>query len=217
LKIISVFVIALLALLCFFGCGEVENAVSDRADALSAADEAKIMSAVRGAGSSRFFVVIYDSRADGFFDGRAFLRTYGLDREDNAVIFVADVKGDAPVYSAHIYGRAADRMPYGGLDLALSEIAREKNIAVAAEKFIVNVNSEVALPWLSIIVIALVSGVVIGGIVCGIAVARYKMKIRPTNYPLEHYTRLNLTEREDRFLNRHVTKVRVQSSSNKKK
>lgn len=53
-------------------------------------------------------------------------------------------------------------------------------------------------------------------LVCVIVIKKYKSGLFSSIYPLEHYTRLNLTHKEDVFLNRHVTRVRVQSDNNKK-
>ena len=54
----------------------------------------------------------------------------------------------------------------------------------------------------------------IGAVVCCIiVVARYKMKIKPTNYPLDRFAKLNLTEEKDIFTGSFVTKHRVSSSS----
>ena len=53
-------------------------------------------------------------------------------------------------------------------------------------------------------------------VIVGVTVT-YKRGLFGHIYPLEHYTSLNLTYREDRFLNRHVTRVKVSSDSNKKK
>lgn len=50
-------------------------------------------------------------------------------------------------------------------------------------------------------------------ICCGIVVARYKMKLKPTNYPLDKFAKLELTEQSDIFTGSFVTKRRVSSSS----
>ena len=68
-----------------------------------------------------------------------------------------------------------------------------------------------------LIIYALIFGVVAAAAVCIAVIKRYKSGLFSPIYPLEHYTRLNLTHREDRFLNRHVTRVKVASSDNKKK
>jgi hypothetical protein len=63
------------------------------------------------------------------------------------------------------------------------------------------------------IIIAIASAI---GVSVGVLV-KYKKGLFGHIYPLEHYTNLNLTHREDRFLNRQVTRVKVSSDSNKKK
>lgn len=68
-----------------------------------------------------------------------------------------------------------------------------------------------------LIVYALIFGVVAAIIVCVSVLKRYKSGLHSPIYPLEHYTNLNLTHREDVFLNRTVTRVKVASSDNKKK
>lgn len=69
----------------------------------------------------------------------------------------------------------------------------------------------------SIIFYALIIATVAAiAVVIGI-VRKYKKGLTAPIYPLEHYTKLNLTHREDIFLSRHVTRVKVSSSSDKKK
>ena len=59
--------------------------------------------------------------------------------------------------------------------------------------------------------------IVAAAAVCIAVIKKYKGGLFSPIYPLEHYTRLDLTEREDRFLNRHVTRVKIQSSDDNKK
>ncbi len=68
-----------------------------------------------------------------------------------------------------------------------------------------------------VIIISVIIAVAAAAAVCVSVVTKYKRGLFSPIYPLEHYTDLNLTHREDRFLNRHVTRVRVQSSDNKRK
>lgn len=68
-----------------------------------------------------------------------------------------------------------------------------------------------------VILISAIMAVVAAAVVCIVVVKRYKGGLFSPIYPLEHYTRLELTEHSDRFLNRHVTRVKIQSSDNKKK
>ena len=69
----------------------------------------------------------------------------------------------------------------------------------------------------SLLVYALIFAVVgAAAVVIGV-VRKYKKGLTSPIYPLEHYTKLNLTHREDIFISRHVTRVKVSSSSDKKK
>ena len=68
-----------------------------------------------------------------------------------------------------------------------------------------------------VIIIAIVAGFVAAGAVCFGVVSKYKSGLHAPIYPLEHYTKLDLMHHTDRFLHRHVTKVKVASSSSKKK
>ena len=70
---------------------------------------------------------------------------------------------------------------------------------------------------MELFVYALIFATVAATAVCVAVIKRYKSGVFSSNYPLEHYTRLNLTHREDVFLHRHVTKVRVRSDDNKKR
>lgn len=210
LKYIFALVLLVLCAAMLASCGAkgVERIV-DGAGILTEADKSDIKKAISGAGNSDFYVVTCNSAADGFFDGLDFLISRGMSGDDDAVIFVVDVNGGHPTFSACVYGRASDRMPDGYLDLALSEAGRSKSPAAGAVAFIGRVNSGIATPWLMIVMIAILSGVAVGGTVCGIAVARYKMKLRPTNYPLEHYTSSELTDRHDIFINSRISVTTV--------
>ena len=69
----------------------------------------------------------------------------------------------------------------------------------------------------ALLVYALIFAVVgAAAVVIGV-VRKYKKGLTSPIYPLEHYTKLNLTHREDIFISRHVTRVKVSSSSDKKK
>jgi hypothetical protein len=70
---------------------------------------------------------------------------------------------------------------------------------------------------MEILIIALIAGAVGATVLSVCVIRRYKGGLFAPIYPLEHYTRLDLTAREDRFLNRHVSRVRVQSSNNDRK
>ena len=68
-----------------------------------------------------------------------------------------------------------------------------------------------------VLLIALIAAITAATVLCIVVLKRYKSGSFSPIYPLDRYTRLDLTAREDRFLHRHVTKVKVQSSGNNKK
>ena len=67
-----------------------------------------------------------------------------------------------------------------------------------------------------IILASVIVAIAAAAAVCVGVIVKYKRGLDSPIYPLEHYTKLELTHRDDRFLNRHVTKVRVSSDSKKK-
>ena len=59
----------------------------------------------------------------------------------------------------------------------------------------------------------IILSLIVALICCGVVVARYKLKIKPTNYPLDRFASLKLTDEKDIFTGSFVTKRRVSSSS----
>lgn len=64
-----------------------------------------------------------------------------------------------------------------------------------------------------VIVAALVSGLLAGGIPVLVLIFSYRKKNRSASYPLNEYTRLYLTNTQDEFMYHTVTKIKVVSSS----
>ena len=63
-----------------------------------------------------------------------------------------------------------------------------------------------------IIIFSVLIALVAAAAVCFAVLKRYKRGLFAPIYPLEHYTKMNLTHRDDIFLHRHVTRVKVSSS-----
>lgn len=63
-----------------------------------------------------------------------------------------------------------------------------------------------------VIVFSIIAAVVAAVVVCVCVLRHYKRGLFSPIYPLEHYTNLNLTHRDDIFLNRTVTRVKVATS-----
>lgn len=69
---------------------------------------------------------------------------------------------------------------------------------------------------LTVVLIAL--GVaILAAIVCVVLVIlKYKMKLQPTNYPLDKFTQTKITGASDVFVTSHVTRVKIKSKDNSK-
>lgn len=61
------------------------------------------------------------------------------------------------------------------------------------------------------ILIAVLISLVVGGIIVGVIVYKYSFAGKQNPYPLKENSKLNLTKRQDVFLNKTVTHVRIQS------
>lgn len=70
---------------------------------------------------------------------------------------------------------------------------------------------------LAVVLIAL--GVaILAAIVCVVLVIlKYKMKLQPTNYPLDKFTHTEITGSSDIFVTSHVTRVKIKSDKNSNK
>jgi hypothetical protein len=68
-----------------------------------------------------------------------------------------------------------------------------------------------------VIIISVILAVLAAVGVCVGVIIKYKRGLDSPIYPIDRYTKLDLTHREDRFLNRHVTRVKISSDSNKKR
>ena len=73
----------------------------------------------------------------------------------------------------------------------------------------------IAYPMKDVIVGSLVIALIIALVVCGIIIARYRMKLKPTNYPLDQYAKLKLNERSDIFIGKHTLRRRIDSGGSR--
>lgn len=71
----------------------------------------------------------------------------------------------------------------------------------------------------SIITVSLIVAAVVAIIACVVIILKYKMKIRPTNYPLDKYTNMSLTESSDTFVGSYIRtrRINTQRNSNNRK
>ncbi len=77
--------------------------------------------------------------------------------------------------------------------------------------------SEQAEFLLYLSIAAALIGIIVATIVCVCIIRKYKKGLQSPIYPLEHYASLDLTHGYDNFIGKTVTKVKVSSSSNRRR
>ncbi len=169
-----------------------------------------IAEAEEGSGVKFFIVTSYEYYYDSEMP-----EVCGLDEYDD---FCALLIEDDLTYTLYTYGLAYDRISDGEVDDILDDTAVYSNIKSGrpfegAMRFLEITPKTVELPYGSIIIVAIVIGAVAAGITVACVVSKYKMKGRPTNYPLNQFAKLDLTHREDHFIGKHVSVVVTSSGS----
>ncbi len=139
----------------------------------------------------------------------------GLDEYDD---FCALLIEDDLTYTLYTYGLAYDRISDSEADDILDDTAVYSNIKSGrvfdgAMRFLEITPAAVEVPYGTITVVAVVIGAIAAGITVACVVSKYKMKLRPTNYPLDQFAKLDLTHREDHFIGKHVSVVVTSSGS----
>ena len=217
--IVAIAVLALLALTLASCSGGVENdvCVYDNANIISDADEKMINDAAKNATNGRFIVATHNADNGEKLYGETVLADLGYSKDENAVIFVITLRNSTYYCDIYTYGAASRRISDSEVDEILlwneGVIAGIKSgrFGEALSECIERSNRAIELPWVVIIVIAVVVGGIGGGIAAGTVAAKYKMKLRPTNYPLDKYAKMELTDSDDEFIN---SRVSVQYISN---
>ena len=199
-----------------------EVRVFDKNDMLSAADEVRITEAALAAEAQykcRFYIVTHE--ADGRFDkyiGEDFIKEHGFSYNDDILLLIItyDIYERTYYYNMYYYGMPSRRISDSEVNSILDSTRvynklKTGQLADGAIAFIELAGEASKMPWILLIVIA----VIFAGIVCGITVstitAKYKMKRNPTNYPLDKYAKLKLTSSDDKFLDKHVSVILTSS------
>lgn len=149
--------------------------------------ESAVVLVIRRTGTGVFYYDIYTfGEADEIFSDS------DLDRIlDDSTVYTAIKGGDALRGADRFFSLCATVLH----DHAESEAARAKRAPLTA------------------ILLGLGTGAVVAGSSMLGVWLYYRKKLHGTIYPLDRYAKLALTQREDRFVGRSVTRVRVQSSN----
>ncbi len=219
LKFIALPLLLLVLCLPLFSCaGQVENdrMVYDVANIISEADEARINEEAKKATNARFLVFTHNADNGSKLYGEDILPTLGLDDNDDVVIFVITLANSKYYCDLYTYG-VADRRIDDGEVKKISEISPQtipqNKLGDVMSRRVEMANSAMELPYLTIVIVAIILGIVAGGIAVGVVIGKYKMRLQPTNYPLDRYAQMELTHKNDVFLRSRVAVTRVQSSS----
>lgn len=171
-----------------------------------------------------FFVATYSGNVEGYYYkdeeywGEDFLWDFGLSGSDDIILLIITEDRGTYYYDMYTYGGAKysvsnaevdrildDDMVYDNLksgrlyDGAVSFVSLSKTAA----------EGKLRAPIGQIIAVSAVLAVIVAGVVCGIVIGRYKMKIKPTNYPLDKYCNMTLTASVDDFKGTFVTRRRI--------
>lgn len=121
-----------------------------------------------------------------------------------------------------LYGSADKRISGSASDRILSAIAQRKQTGdlVGAVQAYADATATEYLNGLRAasvqrVGISLLLGLLAGAVTVAVVCAKYRMRLRETNYPLERFAKLDLKEREDIFLHTTVTRRRLQSPAGK--
>ncbi len=121
-------------------------------------------------------------------------------------------------YYFYTNGLADKRISDGEADDILDDSGVYGNIKSGrvfegAMRFLEMTPNTIEIPYTTIIIVGIVIGAIAAGITVGVVISKYKMKLRPTNYPLDQFAKLDLTHNEDHFIGKHVSVVVTSSGS----
>lgn len=220
LKASIIIALAALFALSLASCGKVEceSNVYDYADLLSSIDEQRIQKIAENVSETSFFVATHNSTSFlNILTGDELLSRWGYSMSDNIVILVITFDKGAYYYDLYTYGMAERRISGEDADSMLDAPDVKSNIksgrlAAGVEAFAKETERAMAAPWVLIVVISIAAGLFVATLACVSVRAKYRMRRRPTNYPLDKYAKMELTDSSDEFITSRVS-VRVVSSS----
>ena len=199
-----------------------EIRVFDKDEMLSAEDEARITEAALSAESEygcRFYIVTHaaDRRSQRYL-GEDFIRERGFSFNDDIVLLIItlDTYENTYYYNMYYYGMPSRRISDMEVESILDNARVYNNLktgrlAEGSIAFIELSGEATKMPWAMIIVIAVIAAVIVGGITVYVITSKYKMKMNPTNYPLDKYAKLKLTGSNEKFIDKHVAVILTSS------
>lgn len=163
----------------------------------------------------KFYIVTHS--ADGRFEkyiGEDFIEDNRLSYNDDILLLIItyDTVERTYYYNMYYYGLPSRRISDNEVDTILDDPDVYDNLkagrlADGAIAFIELSGDAASMPWGVIVTVTVIAAIVVGVITISVITAKYKMRMRPTNYPLDKYARLELTDSDDKFIDKHVAVV----------
>ena len=228
-RIVCIFASALLFfVLCLAVSAEnVTSFVTDECDVLAdteTAELATLMRELEDRTGYTFRLYVYEERQSAFY-GEDYLRKYGFRESDDLLLLIVTRYQGTWYYDLYTYGSCDEQLSDSELDDLLDApdvYGNIKNGAIYAgtyhlfllsESLLTNGEQRGDVLLSQRIGRALIIAFFITLITGGAIIFSYKRKSRSTSYPLDEFTTLDLTRREDTFLDSHVTSVYSPKSS----
>jgi len=191
--------------------------VFDRADMLSSDEEARVNDALRSASEEAgvdFYVGLgFPTESISYF-----LATYNL-YPDNAVILLIEKENYTYYYEMHTNGDATDEISNSEANKILDNedvfySIKDGQLANGICAFAsLSKNAYLTKSYTGYIIFLCIS-VLLGAIIFLVVVlVRYRTKIRGSTYPLDKFTKLELTSQRDDFVTKNVVRIRINTSS----
>ena len=226
------FLILLLAALTVTVLATDTLTVIDDMDLLTDEQEAALSASLQKepeTGVSFYLYTMSTANADDYPTDRAVRIYCGIPDSEAAVVLVVRKAHTTYYYDMYTYGDAWDMFSDADVDRILDSFGvynslKSGRIYEGADSFFTLCRQtvqdfrqkeadRVAREPLMIALTGTVVAILAAGIAVLVVVLRYRTKKHGESYPLDHYARLDLTYRDDRFVGSHVTRVRIQSSS----
>ncbi len=200
------------------------GAVYDRAGFLDTLEENELKTllaeAAANTGCSYYIVTHKMLAASDEYWGEDFLDDQNLSQRDDIIVLIITQDKGKYYYDLYTYGLAEDRITDDEVDQILDTPEVYNNLKAGrlmeGIKAFIPVSRDCIntkeIDWIRIIV-PLCLGALIGGISCYGVVKSYSTKKKSVDYPLERFAKLELIDRDDRFMGTFVTKRIIQTSS----
>ncbi len=186
--------------------------VIDDAQIFNNQEKQDIRNAISAVSGTKIYIVTTN---DNFFSENTLLSKI---ESDNCIALTINM--NTRNYNIYTYGQANSNITdkeVRRLETAVESKLSNDDYAKAALIFIekagIAYNGDLRIDIGLIILVSLGISVVVAIIICSIVIAKYKMKMRPTNYPLDKYAKMQLKDKEDVFTGKFVTTRRIQTSN----